>query len=452
MIGPRIAAVPIGNGVAQSAAITARTSDGVVVGRLHPGYSEVEHIVSGVAGAYSGPASRPATSTAGAFPFATRVLARFPSDPSRFSGRVILEPFNSSNGPDVDALWARVAPLLESYGDAWVGVTVRASSARHLRAFDPVRYAGLDLAVNDLAWDILSQVAKLIKNPDDSGRLLAMPVEHLYLAGYSQSAADTATFAMTRHNGTRLADGRRVIDGYFPAAHSASLTPLQSGERTLPVFEYAPIGSVDVPVIDVETQTDVEGFISKQRSGREYTSRGGASVRRPDSDEPRDRYRLYEIAGAAHVARTKGCDGDGSTFPTEAFMRAGLARLYRWAERDITPPTAPRIALIVQDLVAVAAVDVHGNALGGVRSPHLDVPLARYEAHTMPGARCALTGRETPLPAGELKARYLDAATYLRIFTERLDASVRDGCLLEIDKPAIIATQTLKANLAFAQG
>ena len=77
--------------------------------------------------------------------------------------------------------------------------------------------------------------------------------------------------------------------------------------------------------------------------------------------------------------------------------------------------------------VAQAAVDRFGNARGGVPSPFLDVPIARYEAHSTPGPVCALAGREAPLPYEVLANRYGDLQTYLAEFTISLDEIIRGG-------------------------
>ena len=202
---------------------------------------------------------------------------------------------------------------------------------------------------------------------------------------------------------------------------------------------------VGVPVIEIQPQSDVEGF-----SFEEFVNPGSASVRREDSDAPGDRFRLYEIAGAPHAAKIVGCDGNGSSFPMSAFVRAALRLLFRWAEDDITPPMAPRIALRIDDVVAEAEVDRFGNAIGGVPSPFLDAPIACYEAHSTPGPLCMLAGRETPLPYEVLAGRYGDVQTYLAEFTISLDATIQAGFLLEDDRAAILEAQTAKAHAAFA--
>ncbi len=343
-------------------------------------------------------------------------------------------------------IWSRVSSLLQAAGDTWVGVSVRASSADALHRHDPTRYAEVRIPTNDVAWDVLRQLGTLLKRGGLHSPLGKPPADHLYLCGYSQSGADTATFAMAFHPSTATDDGSPVYDGYLPAAHSGSLTPLASGMATLPRFETAAMVPVAVPVVDIETQCDVEGFRAQLRSGSIHISSGGAATRRADSDAHDDRFRLYEVAGAPHADWVSGCDGDGSTFPTSAFVRAALRRLFEWSEDSIAPPKSPRIELATLDAVSAAAVDGDGNALGGVRSPFVDVPLSRYEVHSTGGARCLLVGRETPLPTEVLVRRYGDAATYVALFTARLDDTITAGFLLEEDRADLLAAHTARAR------
>jgi hypothetical protein len=398
-------------------------------------YTEVEYLLSGTANSYAGPVTGPAEVVSSGHRYVTRVLTRYPKQLARFSGRVVIEPFNTTYGVDRDALWLHVAALLQAQGDAWIGISVRAWSSEELKRRDPQRYADVDIPSNDLVWDLLRAIGTLVKQGDQHSPLRDLPVRHVYLGGYSQSAVDTATFA---------AAFGAVYDGFFPASHAASLTPLAVGEG-LPRFEYAPIPPAGVPVIEVQPQSDVEGF-----SFDEFVNPGSASVRREDSDAAGDRFRLYEIAGAPHAAKIIGCDGNGSSYPMSAFVRAALRNLFRWAEDDITPPTAPRIVLEIDDVVAEAAVDRFGNARGGVPSPFLDVPIARYEAHSTPGPVCALAGREVPLPYEVLANRYGDLQTYLAEFIISLDEIIHAGFLLEDDRAAILEAQTAKAQAAFA--
>ena len=413
-------------------------------------YEDAEYLVTGVAKTYSGPATAPALETSADHRFATRLVTRYPRDADRFSGRVFLEPFNTSrNGIDSDVVWDQVASLLQSNGDAWVGVTVRSSAAEGLRAFDGERYAELNLAINDLEWDILRQVGGLLKEKGGAALFGGEAASHLYMVGYSQSAVDTATFAMAFHDLSQTPDGHSTFDGYFPAAHSGSLTPLASGDSPLPQFEHSPMTAVSAPIVNIETQTDIEGFEITMSDPFTYRSIGGAHVRRSDSDTPGDLYRLYEIAGAPHVGVDPECSAS-SSFPTDAFLRAGLRRLIRWAEEGEVPPRSPRIDLAVSGEVSEAAVDDVGNATGGVRSPFLDVPLSTYNVHAEGGGMFMLTGDERPLPRHMLVQRYGSVDEYMRQFTASLGATIRAGFLLESDRESILATRETQAHEAFS--
>ena len=419
--------IPAGSGVPESSATRPPSEFDETLPEFSADYTETEYLLSGTANTYSGPVTGPAMVASSGHRYVTRVLARYPKELARFSGRVVIEPFNTTYGVDRDALWLHVAPLLQTQGDAWIGISVRAWSSEELQRRDPVRYADIDIESNDLVWDMLRAIGTLVKQGD-------LPGQRVYLGGYSQSSVDSATFA---------AAFGAVYDGFFPAAHAASLTPLALGEG-LPRFEYAPMPPVGVPVIEVQPQSDVEGFRFD-----EFVNPGSASVRRADSDTAGDRFRLYEIAGAPHAAKIVGCDGDGSSYPMAAFVRAALRNLFRWAEDGIIPPTAPRIELEIDDTVAQAAIDRFGNARGGVPSPFLNVPLARYETHSTPGPVCALAGREAPLPHQVLANTYGDPQTYLAEFTVSLDKIIEARFLLEDDRAAILEAQTVKAQAAF---
>ena len=129
------------------------------VATLDPGYVEQEFLVQGAASTYSGVVTGPAVVEQTNVPYATRVLVRYPKDASKFSGRVVVEPFNTSGqGKDADVVWSVMAPMLQKRGDAWVGVTERTSAGEALKQADATRYADVNVPSNDVAWDVLAQV------------------------------------------------------------------------------------------------------------------------------------------------------------------------------------------------------------------------------------------------------------------------------------------------------
>lgn len=454
--------VPAGNGVPQRSATApdARSP-------LPDGYAETEYFLEGSSSVYAGPATGPATLESTDHHFATRLLVRAPADATEFSETVWVEPLNTTGGGDFDAVWGSIGPLVAERGDAWVGVTVRAGQVERLQTFDPVRYADMDLPENTYAWEILRQVGALLKSNDPNNPIDGLRAERVYMVGYSQSAVDVATFMLAFNGVTRRANGKAIYDGYLIGGRQANLSPLQSGDTIIPQFEYGKIEDVDVPVIDVEAQADVEGFSvevptalaqSEGLAGADeidtptftYTTPGGATVRRPDSNRKIDHFRLFEIAGASHgTGGSPECTDGSSSFPIALFIRAAAARLADWAENGAAPPQGPRIQLATRDDVSDSKADEDGNAVGGVRSPFVDVPLSHYEPHSGPAPTCKLRGVETPLGADVIAERYGDAARYMKEFTKSLDRTIEAGFLLEIDRDAILDAQSVRASAVF---
>jgi hypothetical protein len=441
----RLTAMPVGGGTPH---LTATTGDPALPRALADDYTEVELLVSGVANTYAGPATGPPTQSSAGNPYVTRVVARFPTSARDFSGRVVLEPFNTTSGPDRDVVWGQVAPLFQSEGDAWVGVSVRSQSPAALQTFDPVRYAAVSIPVNDYVWDMLRQLGAVLKAGGEQSPLGDLRAEHLYLGGYSQSGLDTATFAMAFHDTTKQRNGSPIFDGYLPAAHAAMRTPLQTGSILITDFDEGAMEPVDVPMIDIETQHDVQGWTREVVPGLFYTSPGGASVRAPDRNTPTEKYRLFEITGASHSSGgTADCGGTPSTFPGPTFVRAAAAALFDWAEKGDAPKKAPRIEMATIDVVSTPKFDEHGNAIGGVRSPFVDVPLVSYQVQAGGiGLACTFLGNETPLTPDVLADRYDDADSYMKQFTKRLDATIKAGYLLELDRASILASTRTRAE------
>ena len=407
------------------------------------GYAESEYLMSGTGRLFSGSTSTAATPTGQTMPYTTRILVRAPKA-SQFSGRVVVEPFNTSGKTDLDAAWDMIGPQLIKNGDAWIGVTVRNSSVAALQAYDPVRYAKISIPSNGLEWDILTQVAELARSSSPQSPLRGLSVKYVYQAGYSQSAVDSATYAEVINPIAKRTGGGYLYNGFLIMGHDASFTPLNSGVLVLPKFEFHAFAKKTTsPIIDVETQTDVLGFQIAT-----YVNPGGASVRRPDSDTSNDQYQLYEIPGAAHASGEPGCNGTSTTFPLQYFEQAALMNLYAEVEHGTKPPHGPLMNLASKGVVSTPVLDENGNATGGVRSPFLNDALARYESSDTPAGLCTLEGVETPLNSATLHARYPSVNDYMAKFTSDLDLTIKNRFLLESDRAQILAATRIKATAA----
>src|SRR5205823_9935846 len=95
------------------------------------------------------------------------------------------------------------------------------------------------------------------------------------------------TYVNAVHSHWTLADGKPVYDGFVIKTEYAAVDPINRCAAAPANGDPRQIiRNANIPVIRVTAQGDVLATVS---------------VRRPDSDESNDRYRLYEVAGAPHM-------------------------------------------------------------------------------------------------------------------------------------------------------
>ncbi len=132
----------------------------------------MEYLVSGTADVYSGASSGPAVVADQDVPYTTRILARYPEDPDDFSGRVVVEPFNTSALRDSDAAWNFIGESIMAQGDAWIGVTVRNlsldSGDAMVPAFETLTLGPVDVPVLETETDVEGYVVPEFTKPNSA--------------------------------------------------------------------------------------------------------------------------------------------------------------------------------------------------------------------------------------------------------------------------------------------
>jgi len=214
-----------------------------------------------------------------------------------------------------------------------------------------------------------------------------------------------------------MPDGSAIVDGYLATSTLGG----------------APMMIVDVPTVHMPTMTEVNS-----------AGAGGPTFRRPDSDDPVNRYRLFEVAGMAHansrdtVAYVPNpCTLPVSDFPWGATAAMGLQHLIAWADQGIVPPHAPPLEFDgnTANDGSRLALDEFGNVKGGVRNPYVDVPVAQYgvpNAGATPAANfnCSIAGWRLPYAAAALADLYKNHGSYISQVNRRLMELVREGWIL----------------------
>jgi hypothetical protein len=367
-------------------------------------------------------------------PYTTRLIVYRPKDTRRFSGNVIVETLHP-NGGGSSVAWNAVHDFFAAKGDAYVGVQ-HPLTFGGLRSAEPVRYAAVTAADPTQLWGMLAQAGAVIKLQHRSSPLYGYAVKRLLMTGYSYTGVATATFANYHHHDAKLHDGRNIFDGYLPMADAQYVRPL------------------DVPVMRLNTQSDFNGF-------------GGLANRRPDDE----RYRHYEIAGAAHVALPAPADAavppaagkiptpagqphfsasscqatfpagsQPNDYPLYLVQAAMFENMYRWLSGKSLPPPS---ALIDSNADGSTLVDEYGNARGGVRYPQIAVPVARYGVGSTDA--CILFGYTAPFDEDKCRALYGNGAAYLSKVREVAEQLVAARLLRAADMDNLVALARTRA-------
>ncbi len=397
------------------------------------GYEEQEYLVSGTAVDAGGTSA----------PYTTRIIVTRPIEATDFNGTVLVDWVNVTAQFEnaVDSLEARQLLLRDGYAVVHASVQAAGLDGTPLtpKQWDPVRYAAISHPGDAWAFDMLSQIVQAFRNPpvagslDPMGDLGASSVEHVLVAGQSQSALRLRDYLdewLPEH-----ADAAGLVDGVL--LHGDVGAPKAFGNPLEPKVLHL--------LSDFEAVDD--GFD-------------------PATHQP-DRYRLWEVAGTghgdywighqsvfghgprvlamapkqtpAHYAATLLAAGNygeridpelavcvvaGSTMPMRYAASSAIHQLDRWVRGGPAPDNGPRFAFEGGQL----AKDADGNASGGIRLPPIDVPVARYESTV-----CQLGGVTIPFTDGQLAQRYGTHAEYYEQMAERTDAAVAGGWILPED-------------------
>ena len=414
------------------------------------GYVEEEYLLSGNANVYDLAADGSVTVKTSDAPYTTRILVRRPADASRFNGTVVVELPNTARRFDWAMLWGYVHNYVTDSGAAWVGITMP-GAVPGLKKFNPTRYSAVSFAnptpgqacaaggggrggdansdqEEGLRWDAISQVASVLK----SGNLQGLKAERVYL---TTQGADIVAYAQY------IQPRAKVYDGFVVKSPGG---PSRLGRcAAAPPAGIKPLHDVGVPVIGVLTQGEV---VASQPSLR------------ADSDEPNDRFRVYEVAGAAHidsapyiampsVADQNAAGGAQGTpnwpfnarcepeislqqVPLQSYvLNAAFANLDAWVKKGTPAAKAARMELKDGQI----ALDPFGNGQGGVRSPYVDVPTATYFTTTPGPGTCRELGYENKFDWAKLDATYGSYKNYAAKVNQSIDRMVKDRFLTEAD-------------------
>ncbi len=443
------------------------------------GYQETEFSVEGVATSYvqqgeRGEDGRWNVISGAEAPFRTRIVVRRPLELERFSGTVVVEWHNVSAGIDAAPDWGFFHRHLAAQGHAWVGVSAQKVGidgggfveSIHLKLLAPERYGELEHPGDAWSFDIFTQVGALLRERGTSPLGELVP-NSLIAAGESQSAAFLVTYINAIDSRAQVFDAFFVhgrpgvsasIDGDF--VPSALNQGIEQTRRAISAKGERIRQDVRVPVLVLQSETDVILL-------------GSRLAEQQDSEN----IRIWEIAGAAHADTytvSAGRHDDGTLSPerlaqlllpttnlmigkTDTPINAGpqqhhvsqaaLSHLVRWGTGGKPPPPASRLE--IDEGGAGFRLDENGLAVGGIRTPWVEVPTAVMSGLGQSGESFTmLFGRTEPFDEVALMALYPDGKEeYLERFKGSLDATIAAGFILEDSREEILAVAALSYPL-----
>jgi hypothetical protein len=417
------------------------------------GYTQSEFFLSGTATSYTSDAAlgsdgRWDVTPASSAPYTTRIVMNRPSNPARFNGTVVVEWLNVSAGLDTAPEWIYTHNELIREGYAWIGVSAQAVGVAATKAADPVRYAALSHPGDSYSYDIYSQAGQAVR--DSAAKILGGLHPRTVLAeGESQSAFRLTTYIDAVQPLVHEYDGFLV---HSRAGYAAALSQAPQEDVPSPAVVLFRTDT-DVPVLTVQTETDL-------------TLLGYLAARQPDSQ----RLRFWEIAGTAHaddyVANLGAADtGDGTvslqelddmldpplgtagfscadpinTGPAHYVMDGAQHALRSWVTTGIPPAATPRL-VTTGGTTPAFVLDANGNAVGGIRTPAVDVPVATLSGLGQTGTAqfCFLFGSTTPFTSAKLAALYPTHAEFVTQWATRTAAAVTAGTIRPADAAYLI--------------
>ena len=412
------------------------------------GYVEREYVASGTASSYAKTGSlsgdgRWMFKPDDIAPYRTRILVRRPAKAAAFSGTVVVEWLNVSGGLDGNPVYANLEEELTRQGHAWVGVSaqligveggpaivrlpgIENLAGKGLKSLDPARYGSLKHPGDGYSFDIFTQVARALRGGGPA--MGGLKPQWLLAAGQSQSAMALVTY----YNGVQPLT--RAFDGFFVHSRASMSLPLVGPGKyadLIAVFGTAPAAfrtDLDVPVLDLQAENDVTGIMQS------------IAVRQPDSKT----FRLWEVAGTAHadahllgpIAKVLDCGGRINDGPLHLVAKAALRSLDKWVRTGKRPVEGPRLDVTSGTIRRNA----DGIALGGIRTPPVDVPvdvLSGVPGPT-PNLFCILLGSTTPLSVKRLAELYSSREDYEKRYKAAADEVIRLGFVLEDDRNTLL--------------
>lgn len=426
------------------------------------GYRECEYFFAGTARSQRSPEAPPA-------PYRSRMIVWTPADAADFNGTTVVEWAHVSDFGqfELTVILNFLSPMLEARGFAFVLVSAEeggvcdrrdsACSASSLQGADPGRYSTLDHPGDEYSFDIFNQALQAIKYPSGTSPLGELQTRFVIATGFQPSidkwfpagAPDPDAFTtpfgiygpLNAYLDSGADDAARLADAFLIDAAAPAIEP--------PGYRVPTLHHLDESAIRRTATPDGVNHVTWEVTGAAHVDRWmGDHVRVPASGAPapllsraaeQARREAYDDFGQRPDANGLVCvpgPSTGSLFPRRFTLNAALIALHDWLETGIAAPAAPRIQRVGPEPDSPSeklARDSDGNALGGLRSPVVEVPVAGYN-----GEACVQAGTTQLFSSERIAALYPTHRSYVEQLLAATDEAVAARQLLCEDAETIL--------------
>lgn len=442
------------------------------------GYVEDELIMSGTANIYEEGYTGKLTVIHENAPYTTRLLVRRPLATEKYSGNVVVEILNASAMMDIDRMWINSWKYFTRNGDIFIGISSKGHVVDALKLFDSVRYSEINWnnpmperepPANrgkfpflpkfeaGLFWDMLIDLAKLLRTDSTLNPIVSYGKSYIYLTGWSQSGSYLCrvvnTFSQLPENNMN----GPLFDGYLAGGCGPEVAPLNSySEGPDPLVregmpQYSVAGAKQ-PYIAINTESE-----------NRFANWSG------DFDLPDYKFRTYQIPGSSHDSEYSlltyyrgrlsedltrmgrkltfdGVDGEPMNNPFEFIFNAAFRNLYSWVRDGVPAPHSKKIETYIVDERDIFGIqlrnqtDIFGNVKGGIRNPGVDCPIGTYTpfSKTADGGLQAMFGHILPFRKEKLYEIYGSLEHYRSLVEQKAQEMIALGFLLKEDFTEIV--------------
>jgi hypothetical protein len=390
------------------------------------GYVEEEYFLSGVAKTYADPSTNA--------PYKIRMLVYRPTKSTAFNGTALVEWENvTGQVPGGHPMFAWLDRYAIENGYVFVQVAAQATPipagiAGHGElghvAFDPQRYGSLRHPGDAYSHDIYSQAMKSLTERFGANPVGGLNVQRVIAMGNSQSSSLLTSYIEQVQPTVGLADaflldagGGKTFTKPVPVPTIAFISE-DGFSATEPTWE------INGPLYRLWEVAGASHNDADFGRNLNAVNRPGAKKRSWAKQQKMFDERHYGEEGlTAHATCAAG--PGGNEYPRRYAVDAAVRALEVWLQNGTPAPQPPRVTY---NSNGNPATDRHGNVVGGLRLPPIDVPVARYF-----GSECTLFGMTVPFHAVKLSKLYPSHNVYVAKMQRATDASVANRSMVPQD-------------------